>query len=292
LTVFSRYFGSSNWRSFDPDDPGGMGDVVDPDAPPQGNPLTPAPPPATDLKAVADSIRAAILESRASTAPTVPTVPASFGPSDATRRALEDEAVQVNAKVDELVNAGRASEAFTMRDQFIQKANRALAPTEDENAMVKTAIALGERVARTEHKDIMGRWGDEVRRAVEAMPLGERVNPDAWDKAVSRVKSNHFDEIMNEHVTAKVEAARKSFAPPPTTPGARGSRPVTGAAARLTEEQLWGADLCGVTPEAYAAQLKREEDFDALPFKERSKFTGYPVIDDPRGTTTVEKGKF
>jgi len=277
----------SRYRNYDPDDAGGMGDpnvvpVVDP---------PPPPPPSADLKSVADSIRQAILESRAAAPIAMPTAP-TFDTAAATRRALEEESAQVNAKVDELVNAGRASEAFAMRDQFIQKANRALSPAQDDSAIVKTAVALGERAARTEHRDIMSRWGDEVRRAVEAMPLDERVNPDAWDKAVSRVKSNHFDEILNEHVTMKVEAARKSFAPPPTAPGSRGARPLAGAAAKLNEEQLWGADLCGVSAEDYAKQLAREEAFDALPFRERAKFTGYPVLDDPRGNSVVEKGKF
>ena len=269
--------GLSRYRQYDPDDTGGAG-ATDPDTEPtEPTEPTPPPPPSADLKSVADSIRAAILESRAA-APAAAAVPVNFGPTDATRRALEDESAQVNAKVDELVNAGRASEAFAMRDAFINKANRMLSPAQDDSAIVKTAVALGERAARTEHKDIMGRWGDEVRRAVEAMPIDERVNPDAWDRAVSRVKSNHFDEILNEQVKQKVEAARKSFIPPPSAPGSRGSRPLTGAAAKLSEEQLWGADLCGVDASTYAQELARETAYDALPFKERGPFPGYPLV--------------
>jgi len=270
--MFSRL---SRHFLYDPDDPGGMGgDPLDPDTPAV---VPDPPPPATDLKAVADSIRQAILESRAAT-PIVAPQPISFGPSDATRRALEDESAQVNAKFNELVNSGQAAEAMSMREAFVQKANRALAPAQDENVVVKTAIALGERAARTEHKPIMSRWGDEVRRTVEAMPLEERVQPDAWDKAVSRVKSNHFDEILNEQVTAKVDAARKTFAPPPATPGSRGARQLTGAAAKLSEEQIWGADLCGVAADEYAKELARETTYDALPFKERGPFPGYPIL--------------
>jgi len=284
--MFSELSGVSRYRQYDPDDNGGQGD---PDGQPETQP-PPPPPPSADLKSVADSIRQAILESRAA-APAVAPMP-TFDTSASTRRALEDESAQVNVKFNELVNSGQAAEAMAMRDAFIAKANRALAPAQDESAIVKTAVALGERAARTEHKDVMARWGDEVRRAVEAMPLDERVNPDAWDKAVSRVKSNHFDEILNEHVTMKVEAARKTFAPPPSAPGSRGARVLTGSAARLSEEQLWGADLCGVSADDYAKQLAREEAFDALPFRERAKFTGYPVLDDPRGNSVVEKGKF
>jgi len=270
-----------NWKIarflYDPDDAGG--------ATGEGDGATPP-----DLKAVADSIRTAILEARATPPPAPP--PPAADTRESTRQALLTEANSVNAKVDELVNAGRASEAFALRDDFQRRASAALAPATDDNVMVKTAVALGERLAKSTHGDVMKRWPDEVKRAVDALPIEERVRPDAWDTAVAKVRSNHFDEILNETVTARVEEARKSFVPPPTAPGSRGTRPATGAASKLSEEQLWGADLCNVTPEEYAAQVTREEAFDNLPFRERAKFTGYPVLNDPRGNSIVEKGKF
>jgi hypothetical protein len=258
-------------KMYDPDEPGGTGDpATDPDA---GEPT----PGTSDLKSVADSIRQAILEARAVTPP-APVIPVSTGASDAARRALEEEGITVNAKFNEMVNAGQAAEAMAMRESFVQKVNRAYAQPAEDSAIVKTAVMLGERAARTEHKDVMSRWGDEVRRAVDALPLEERVLPDAWDKAVSRVKTNHFSELMDEQVNARVAEAKKQFVPPPIAPGSRGARRLEGAAAKLSEEQVWGADLCGVDANEYAKELAREVAYDALPFKERGPFPGYPIV--------------
>lgn len=264
---------------YDPDDPGGTGDPGDPAV------VTP-PAPAPDLKAVSDSIRAAILESRAPVAPTVAPV-ATPGPSEAVRAALTAESATVNTKFNEMVNAGQAAEAMAMREEFAQRAGRLLATSPEDSPIVKTAVALGERVARTEHAAVMSRWGDEVRRTVEALPIEERVLPDAWDRAVSRIKANHFDELLNEQVTARVEEARKTFTPPPMPSGSRGARRLEGPAAKLSEEQLWGADLCGVDPKDYAAEVAREAAYDALPFKERGPFPGYPLLEN-----TVKPGQF
>jgi hypothetical protein len=274
-------------RLWDPEDPGGAG----------GDPgdEQPAPPPAQDsnaaLKAVADSIKLAIAESRTQVAPApIPTAPI-VDPA-ATRRALETEATQVDAKFDELMAAGRASEAMNLRDSFIRKANTAFSTRPDDDPAVRVAVEVGERLARAQHTDIMKRWPDEVRRAVESMPITERITPGAWDRAVATVRSNHFTELLDEQVNVRVEEARRQFVPPPATPGSRGARQLTGAASKLTEEQLWGADICGVTPEEYAKEIAREEQYDSLPFKERAKFPGYPVMSDTRGSTRVEPGKF
>lgn len=267
-------------RYFDPDDNGdGAAKPDDPEntETPVGDPPPPAVPPAgADLKAVADSIKQAILESRGSGAP----IAAPIADNSATIRALEAEAVTVNARINELANAGDVAQALAIRDQFNAKVARVTAAPEADNEIVRTAVTIGERLARTEHKDVMTRWGSEVTAIVNAMPLNERVNPNAWDRAVTRVKADHINELIDEQVNARVTEARKSFVPPPATPGARGARRLEGPAAKLTEEQLWGADICGVEPAAYAAELKRETDFDALPFRERAKFPGYPLVGD------------
>jgi len=247
---------------------------------------TPAKTDAPDLRAVVDGIKAAIAESRQAAVPVAPIVPAPVD-YDARRQALITEGEAINARVNELAAAGDMAGALAIRDEFNAKVNRSLAAPAGDSTMVKTAVQVGERLARTEHKDIMSRWGDEVRRSVEALPLDERVQPDAWDRAVAKVRTNHFDELMSEAVNGKVEEMKRTFVPPPSAPGSRGNRALTGAAAKLDEVQLYASDLCGVTPEEYAAQVKREETYDALPFKQRGPFPGYPVLDGP-----VTKGSF
>lgn len=243
-----------------------------------------------DLKAIADSIRQGFVSAAEASRP----VASVIDNTDATRRALESEATAVNTQVDELFAAGRASEAMALREQFARKASSLLAAPAGDNPIIKTAVALGERVARTDaaSKPVMDRWGDEVRRAVEAMPAEQRVLPDAWDTAIARVRANHFTELMEETVTARVSEERAKFVPPPSVPGSRSRQPLTGAAAKLSEEQVWGADITGVTPDEYAKSLAEMESYDSLPFKERAKFSGYAVMNDPRGNSTVAPGKF
>jgi hypothetical protein len=271
-------------------DPDGSG-TGDPN--PEGDPPTP-PDPNASLKTAVDSIRDGIKQAiEASRAPVqaAPVQP-SMGPTQATQQALAVEADRVNAQVDELFASGKAAEAMSIRDAFVQKANRAMQADPNDNAIVKTAVQLGERVARTEHKTIMDRWGDEVRRAVDAMPLEARVLPNAWDAAVAAVRSNHFTEILDETVATRVAEEKAKFVPPPNAPGSRGHRTLTGLASKLSEEQVWGADITGVTPDEYAKEVANEAKFDALPFKERAKFPGYPVIDEARGNQRVAPGKF
>lgn len=271
----------------DPDDGGtgtGTGAITDPPVDPAA-PAKPAVDPAiAAATAVADGIRAALAEAR--TAAPAPVIP--VGPSIADRQAaLQREADSVNTQYDALCADGKFAEAQNLRDGFIRKAAAALAPSDDDNVTVRTAVAIGERLARAEHRDTMAKWGDEVKRAVAAMPAAERISPDAWDRAIQTVKLAHFDEIVNERVDAGV-ATRKAEFMPPDGAMAR-TRKRDPLAARLTEEQQWGMDITGVTAEDYTKHAKIEEEFDKLPMSKRGPGYGYPVMDT---ATTIAPGKF
>lgn len=282
--------GYSDSRLHDPDGGGATGDPVDPDNPDGaggGGTSDEKPDKDAALRDVAATIREAIAAARVPATPVVAIPAAPAGPSDALIRELEAESATVNAKINELANSGDVAGAFVVRDQFNAKVARLTAAPQADNTLVKTAVAVGERLARSENKDLFKRWGTEIRDIVNSMPLDERVQPDAWDKAVTRVKSNHIDELIAESSAAAVAEARKGFVPPPSAPGSRGARRLDGAASKLSEEQLWAADLCGVSPDEYAKSVAAEQAYDALPFKERGPFPGYPVVE-----THVQPGKF
>jgi hypothetical protein len=265
-------------------DPDGGGAQGDPDPDPLDAPVKTDP--AIDAaKAVADGIRAALAEARVATPP-APVVPA--GPSMADRQAaLQREADDVNTRVDALSADGKFAEALALRDQFVRKANATLAPSIDDDVTVQTAVAIGERLAKAEHKDVMSKWGDEVKRAVAAMPAHERVRPDAWDRAVQTTKLAHFDEIMNERVETTIATRRAEFMPPDGA--SMRARKREGAAAKLNEDQLWGMDITGVDAEAYTKHLKVEEEFDKLPMSKRGPGYGYPIMEP---TATIKPGQF
>lgn len=268
---------------YDPDGTGGGGNG-DPDPDPKSKGAV-----ADDtIKAVADAIKQAVESGRST-----PPAPISVAPVDdraAKVRDLEAEAVKVAEQADALFAEGKGTQATAILKQFDQKVARTLATPTDNDPVIKTAVALGKRVAQVAHPDVMNRWGSEVERAVAAMSPEERISPDAWDKAVTTVKANHFQELLDEATNARVEEARKSFVPPPSSSG-RVNRVLKGKAAELSEEQLAAADACGVTPEEYVTQIDREAAYDRLPAKVRGPGAGYPIIDD-QGAQRVAPGKF
>jgi hypothetical protein len=264
---------------FEPDDGAAAGDT------PAATPAPATTVPADAVKAVADQIRLAIEAGRTAAAPAAP----ADTQADSIR-ALEAESDKIAKDYDQLCAEGRFSEGQALMTRFQQKVNRTVGGDGSNNPTVKVAVALGEKAARVEHKDIMAKWGDEVRRAVDSLPIDERILPDAWDKAISRVKTNHFDEILAAAKTAFIEEHKKSFVPPPSAGGSR-SRSLEGAAAKLDEVQLWAADLCGVSPEDYAKSLKFQEDFEKLPLRERGPFDGIPVLTEAKGAR-IAPGKF
>jgi hypothetical protein len=235
-------------------------------------------------KAVADSIKQAIEAARAA----APVAPVASSPSMADRQAaLQREADEVNVRIDALAADGKVAEALVLRDTFQRKVSTAFAPSIDDDPTVQTAVEIGERLARAENRDFMTKYGDEVKRAVAAMPAAERIKPNAWDRAMQTVKVAHFDEIVNERVESAVTARRAEFMPPEGAPYR--SRKREGAAAKLNEEQLWGMDITGVDAETYTKHVKIEEEFDKLPISKRGPGYGYPVME---ATTTIAPGKF
>lgn len=270
----------------DPDGGGtGSGDPdTDPGGEPSGDKATGAG--AVDTKAIADAIRSGLSSVVESVRP------APVDPRAAARDMLEKEAAQVNERYDALCADGKFAEAQNLRDNFIRKANSLHTPSLDDDPTVSTAVEIGERLAKAEHKDIMKRWGDEVRREVMSMPANERIKPNAWDRAVDRVRTSHIDEIINERVDAGVAARRAEFVPPES--GETRSRKREGAAAKLTEDQAWGQELTGVAPEEFIEHLKIEEEFDKRPMSQRGPGYGYPIMKgEPFGKDfKIEAGKF
>jgi hypothetical protein len=230
------------------------------------------------VKAVADGIKQAMEEARKSAVPVV------VAPTDP-RAALAAEAIKVNENYDALCADGKYAEAQAMRDSFMAKANQATQGDPSANPLVKTAVGLGKKAAKIDHGPIMAKYGDEIERYVNSLPVEERIQPDAWDRAVSNVKSTHFDDILKESTEAAVKAATSDFVAAGAQPGSRGRK--SGTAPGLDELQLMACEMTGISPEAYSKRLKAEEEYDKIPARQRGAFEGYPTVSDE-----VKPGRF
>lgn len=254
-----------NFKFYDPDDAGGQGEEK-----PKDTQLD-------AVKAVADGIKAAIEAARATPAPAIaPTKPDP-------RAALEAEAVKVNEEYNALMADGKYAEAANLRDSYKLKAAQAFQGDPSDSPLVKTAVALGKKAAKAEHGDIMSKWGSEVESIVNSMAVEDRISPDAWEKAVSQVKTNHFDELLEAAAAKKVSEG--GFIAPPSVPGSRGRKGSNDPG--LDEVELIACEITGVTPEAYAKRKKEADDYDKIPLRQRGAYEGYPVA-----PATVTPGRF
>ena len=248
-------------------------------ADPGGDPADkPAEPTTLDaVKLVADKIADAIAANRVAPAPVVVS-------SDPTV-ALAAEAAKVNDDYNALMADGKYADAAAMRDSFMARANAASQGDPANNPFVRTAIGLGKKAAKIDYPDVMKKYGAEVEAAVNALPIGDRVQPDAWDRAVSTVKTAHFDEIIKAEREAAIAETTASFVTSGSQGGSRGRKDAS--ANSLDELQLVAAEACGVSPEAYAKRVKAAEDYDKIPVKQRGSYEGYPVV-----SNEVKPGRF
>ena len=254
-----------NFKFYDPDDTGGQGDE------------TPKPTQIDAVKAVADGIKAAIEAARIQPAPVAQV------PQTDPRAALEAEATKINEQYDALMADGKFAEAANLRDGFKLKVSQSTQVNADDDPLVKTAMQLGKKSAKLEYGDVMTKWGSEVEAIVKALPVQERIQPDAWDRAVSQVKTNHFQEILDAEVETRIN--KGGFIAPGAQAGSRGKKQSDSYG--LNEAELMACETTGVSPEAYAKRVKEAEAYDAIPLRQRGHYEGYPVV-----SNTVVPGKF
>lgn len=232
---------------------------------------TQQPNPLEAVKQIADTFRDEIKAMR--TAQPAPVAPAP-NPTDP-HAALRAEGAEMVKKYNEMCANGEFAEATIMMDQFKEKVAAATRGSADDDPTVKAAMSFGRRAAAKDHAAVFEKWGNEVDAIVKRMPVQERIQPDAWDKAVREVQMNHFDEVVNE----RIEGERKKFTPAPAAPGSRGRQ--QNSSPMLTEEEAFFAELCGVSPERYAFRVKEAEEYAKKPFRERGNLSdGFPLMPD------------
>lgn len=272
MTIFK------NWKFYDPDDTGDGGDGKDTAKPDQSAIL------ADSLKSVVDTFKAEIAAVR-----TAAPAPVKTEPVVDPRAALEARAQAVAKEVNELAANGDLAGGMAKFAQFQAEAAQFGRPDPNNDPLVKAGTNLGKRLAVKEHKEIFDKWGTEVEEIVNAMPVTDRIQPDAWDRAVSQVQTRHFQELRDEAVAAAVEEEiKKRFGnAPPSAPGSRGKGANAGAQVNLDEDELFFANLMGVSAEAYAKNKKAADDWDKKPFSERGRDRGYPLVPQ-----TVTPGRF
>lgn len=211
---------------------------------------TPAPDPkaatADAVKSIADSLRAAIAEQRAT-----PAVPAVVAPAPVPfDSAAAHDALAT--RFGELMAAGQHKEAYQFarlegaRIAAAEAASRPQVRPEDTPA-VAGLIERERRAAKSANKDLFDRFGPEIEAEIARMPADQRVNPASWDAAIRNVRASHFDELIQE---ARTDAVRAATPTTPMAPGTRGRAPVT--VADIDEDTIAYGVAMGYTPEKYA----------------------------------------
>jgi hypothetical protein len=196
-------------------------------------------------------------------------------------------------KANELAAEGDAAGATEeMYKGFVELQSASAVPV-TETPQAKALLASAKRTARSDHKEMFDDYGSEIEAEVAAMPVEERINPDSWDAAVSRVKARHIEDIIERRTqTAADEAAQKA------QDSADFDTPVAGGARRrrvrdvadvdpssLNEEQLDIASACGLSPEEYADAATR---YAKAPRNYRGNV---PILDETE-SPKIAPGKF
>lgn len=234
------------------------------------------------VKAAVESVAAEFRKTLTASKPEPVVVPSAGVDIEALKR----EAVEVNTKVDELFAEGKAAEAMRIRDEFFAKVNRQAQGDPAANPLVQAAFKHGVRSAKAAYPELYKAYGSEMESYVKSLPVERQVDPDAWDEAAERVRARHFDDLMAAERTKIEDDVKSKWNVPPVPGGSRGSSTVAGV--KLDDDQQLAIEMLNVKPEAYAAEVKRAEEYDKLPVRQRGRFDGYPVMDN----SPVVPGRF
>lgn len=213
------------------------------------------------IQAIADQFTSTLSEIRdAKPGPApAPVVAAGPTPQEIAQELLTKKA-KITQEADELAAAGEFSKAAEHLLNFQAEISQATAGDPTDSPAYKAMLVTAERAAKRENEDMFAKYGDDIKAEISSMDPGDRINPDFWDEAVRRVKSQHIDDIINDRIAAASEEAKKKqeeetrptgrFATP-VAPGSLGNRTDT-EVIELDEQQIAAAALLNYTPEEYA----------------------------------------
>ncbi len=168
-------------------------------------------------------------------------------------------------KVNEQLAAGEGADAMETYMQSVIKLQTANSPDPSNSPQVKASIASAKKLSRGDNREMFDKYAKEIEADMAAMPIDERINPEAWDSACRRVKADKIDDIIASREAQNAEDIKKAeddaranaVAPPMATRGRGTHVPTEGVNAdNLNDEQLRAADSCGLTPEVYAKSIE------------------------------------
>ena len=213
------------------------------------------------VKAIADQFTEALAAEREARVAPAPVVAAPAGPSAQEKAAeLIAKQTKVQEEADELAASGEFSKAAQHLLSFQSEINAATQGDPTEAPAYKALIVTAERESKRDNAPMFEKYGDDIKAEIASMSPGDRINPEAWDEAVRRVKAQHVDEIIQDRIDAASEEGKKKqeeeaakggrfFAP--AAPGSQGKKNAT-EVVELDEQQIAAAALLGYTPEKYA----------------------------------------
>lgn len=227
--------------------------------------------PVEDVTALVDSFKSTMKEVTDKLAQPQAT-PQKANDSAAKLAAAKERYTAAREKANEMAAAGDTAGAVEELYQGILAVQSASQIDPETAPATKALIATAKRACRTDNVDVFSTYGAEVEAEMGVLPIDQRIDPDAWDSAVNRVKARHIDEII-----AAKEAAHKAAAAAadddggdydtgvgyvtPLASRARRSRSTGDAASadKLSEDQREAAKVCGLTDEKYADAVNRYE---------------------------------
>lgn len=194
--------------------------------------------------------------------------------------------VETKAKAAEFMKAGDYEAAIDTVLGLQNEVNK-LAPKADlaDNPVIKAGIATARREAKRENPEIFETYAAEVEAAVSKLSVEDRINPDAWDRAIREVKLDHLDDIADAREKRRKDATNDGIdldtlrRGAPTSGGSNRVRSRGVQTIELDEDAKDAARQLGFTDKEYAAEVALTEAARIRKGKARDMV---PILSDER----------
>jgi len=192
----------------------------------------------------------------------------------------------IKTQANELAAAGDTAGALELMYGFVQEQAQSNRPEGDDPA-IKSLVSMGEKLAKQTYAREFEKYGDELKAYVSKLSPEKKINPDVWEEAVGAVRTQHFDEFLEDAIKEREENQRSVQGGAPFAPGSRGRRSESSSSdedADLTDDERGVAKSFGMSPEDYAKQRAQ--------IAKTRKRDYFPLLEDSDTPDKIEPGRF
>lgn len=166
---------------------------------------------------------------------------------------------EIQAAYQKLCEEGKFGDAANYLMSAQAELNSRLQSTQDPTTApaYKAMLSTAKRAIKAENPELFESYGDEIMAEVNRLPVADRINADAWNDVLDRVRGRHVDDLIKRaNDKAKGDDGdegeqRRTGQPfPRQAEGSRGR--VATKRVQLTTEQVEAAQLCGMSNEEYS----------------------------------------